>query len=30
MLALGAIGVVAALFLMQRWKDGAPLFGQEA
>jgi PPP family 3-phenylpropionic acid transporter len=30
MVALGAIGVVAALFLMQRWKDGAPLFGQEA
>jgi PPP family 3-phenylpropionic acid transporter len=30
MVALGAIGVVAALFLMRRWKDGAPLFGQKA
>jgi PPP family 3-phenylpropionic acid transporter len=30
MVALGAIGVGAALFLMRRWKDGAPLFGQEA
>lgn len=30
MVVLAAIGVVAALFLMRRWKDGAPLFGQEA
>lgn len=30
MVALGVIGVAAALFLMRRWKDGAPLFGQEA